>query len=199
MTCGHSSSLLCSLYHYLIKGIWLPKKSLVSFWFPNFFPMDFLKKKKKMGFFCSIHLSISYLFGFWVETYFLIDWASRKGWDQVWWGLQVCSRRYKHMVEVRRCWSSSLLKISRLELSKFLYTLIILHSGFLYRWEAHGFFIFYLLRDVPQNLMSLSFFFSFYSLIYFKLLISFVTWTCMSWNWCDYLLDIFWIIFYSIW
>ena len=150
-----------------------------------------------MGFFCSIHLSISYLFGFWVETYFLIDWASRKGWDQVWWGLQVCSRRYKHMVEVRRCWSSSLLKISRLELSKFLYTLIVLHSGFLYRWEAHGFFIFYLLRDVPQNLMSLSFFFSFYSLIYFKLLISFVTWTCMlkgwnmSWNWCDYLLNNF--------
>ena len=158
--------------------------------------MDFLINKK-MGFFCSIHLSISYLFRFWVETYFLIDWASKRGWDQSWSGLQVCFGRWKHMAEVRRCWSSCLLRISRLELSKFLYTLIILHSRFLYHWPAHGFF--HLLRDFPQNLMSLSLIFSFYSLIYFKLLISFVTWTCMSWNWCDYLLDIFWIIFYSIW
>ena len=34
-----------------------------------------------------IHLSISYLFGFWMTNNILLDWALRRGQDQAWWGL----------------------------------------------------------------------------------------------------------------
>ena len=92
-------------------------------------------------FFYSIHLSISYLFRFWLKTHFLLlfyssfnyylflDWTSRRSRGQAWWGLQECSKRWRHEAEVRRCWLTNPWKISKLELSKTFYALVTLDSG----------------------------------------------------------------------
>ena len=147
-TCSRSPSLFSSLYPYLIKRVKLLRKFSFWSWFPNCFPSDFLKK---MGwFFYSIHLSISYLFRFWLKTHFLLlfyssfnyylfrfwmkthfllDWTSRRSRGQAWWGLQECSKRWRHAAEVRRCWLSNPWKISKLELSKTFYALVTLDSG----------------------------------------------------------------------
>ena len=71
-------------------------------------------------FFYSIHLSISslfriwlkthflllfyssfnyYLFRFWMKTHFLLDWTSRRSRGQAWWGLQECSKRWRHAAD----------------------------------------------------------------------------------------------------
>ena len=95
--------------------------------FSKLFSMDILEKKMGWLFPSFISQFLIYLGLDKNSISSCVD--SRRGWDQVWCGLQVCSSRRRWEAESGRYWSSGPRRIGRLELSKTLYSVFILYSG----------------------------------------------------------------------
>ena len=146
------------------------KKIQLSYCFPNCFQWIFLRKRWVDSSF--VNLSISKLLGLGKNPFSTcVD--SRRGQDQAWCGLQVCSERWRWEAEIERCQSSGSGRIGRLELGKTLYSVFVFHSR--HFWSVVGPWFFISLEVFHIKIWCHCLFLSFYSLIYFQFLISLIT------------------------